>query len=172
MKRFGWYLNNLNETPTAEMIKEQSLQIFPATYEERDWAAELFLTSEPWKTLEITYEKLKATCHDPGYLVYIAHIEDKSCGVIILDPRGVAGAPYIKSVVVDEKYRSHGVGAALIAFAENFFKQKSPHLFLCVSSFNQKAYMFYKRLGYGVIGELKDHIKNGESEILMYKRIS
>jgi ribosomal protein S18 acetylase RimI-like enzyme len=154
------------------MIKEQSLQILPASPHERDWAAELFSSSAPWKILGITYENLKIICHDPGYIVYIAHIEHKPCGVIILDPRGVAGAPYIKSVLVEERNRSHGIGAALISFAENFFKQRSPHLFLCVSSFNQKARTFYERLGYGVIGELKDHIKEGESEILMYKRIA
>ena len=153
------------------MTEKQSLQILPATHEERDWAAELFSSSEPWKALGITYENLRTTCHDPEYLMYVAHI-DEPCGVIILDPRGVAGAPYIKSVLIEEKYRSQGIGATLIAFAENFFKQKSRHLFLCVSSFNQKAHLFYERLGYSVIGELKDHIKQGESEILMYKRIS
>jgi len=152
------------------MIKEP-LQILSATNQERDWAAELFSSSEPWKTLGITYENLKATCHDPEYLVYVAHIEDEPCGVIILDPHGVAGAPYIKSVLVQENYRNIGIGAGMIVFAESFFKQKSPHIFLCVSSFNQKARSFYERLGYNAIGELKDHIKQGESEILMYKRI-
>lgn len=154
------------------MIKKQALQILAATHDERDWAAKLFSSSEPWKTLGITYESLWATCHDVEYLVYIAHIEEKPCGVIILDPRGVAGAPYIKSVLVEEKYRNDGIGAALIRFAENLFSEKSPHIFLCVSSFNQKARSFYERLGYTIIGELKDHIKDGESEILMYKRIS
>ena len=154
------------------MIKSDVLQILPATSEERDWSAELFSTSEPWKTLCITYESLSATCHDPEYFVYIAHIEAKPCGVIILDPRGLAGAPYIKSVGVAESYRDRGIGAALVSFAEELFKQKSRHLFLCVSSFNGKARTFYERLGYGVIGKLEDHIIEGESEILMYKRIS
>ena len=100
------------------------------------------------------------------------HIDDKLCGVIILDPRGVAGAPYIKSVLVEEKWRNLGMGKALIAFAENLFSHKFPHIFLCVSSFNQKARLFYERSGYSLIGELKDHIRKGESEMLMYKRIS
>src|SRR4051812_28738450 len=91
------------------MIK-QPLQILHVTDKECDWAAELLSSSEPWKTLGITHENIKATCHDPEYLVYIAHIEDKLCGVIILDPRGVAGAPYIKSVLVEEKYRNLGIG--------------------------------------------------------------
>jgi ribosomal-protein-alanine N-acetyltransferase len=148
------------------------LNILAATPEERDWAATLFSSSEPWKSLGMTYENIKATCHDPEYLVYVAHIDDKRCGVIILDPRGVAGAPYIKSVLVGEKWRNLGIGKALIEFAENLFSQKSPHIFLCVSSFNQKARLFYARSGYRVVGELKDHIKKGESEMLMYKRIS
>src|SRR3954452_16929326 len=121
------------------MIEKESLQILPATHEERDWAAKLISWSEPWKTLGLTYENLNTICHDDEYLVYIAYIEDKPCGVIILDPRGVSGAPYIKSVLVEERYRNIGIGSLLIEFAENFFKQKSPHIFLCVSSFNQKA---------------------------------
>src|ERR1044071_5814216 len=108
------------------MTKSESLQIVPASEEERDWAVELFLSSEPWKTLGTTRENLRATCHDPEYLVSIAHIDEKPCGVIILDPRGIAGAPYIKSVVVDENYRGHGIGAALISYAESFFTEKSP----------------------------------------------
>jgi ribosomal-protein-alanine N-acetyltransferase len=153
-------------------VNELSLQILPATQDERDWAARLFSSSDPWKRLRISYEDMMAVTHDREYLVYIAHIEDKPCGATILDPRGVAGAPYIKSISVAEEYRNRGIGAHLVAFAENLFKPKSPHLFLCVSSFNIKARALYERLGYSAIAVLKDHIKMGEAEILMYKRIS
>ena len=151
---------------------ESFLQILPATQDERDWAAGLLSSSDPWKRLGISREDLLAITHDREYLIYTAHIEDKLCGITILDPRGVAGAPYIKSILVAEEYRNRGIGAHLVAFAENLFKQKSPHLFLCVSSFNIKARAFYERSGYSAIGVLKDHIKMGEAEILMYKRIS
>jgi ribosomal protein S18 acetylase RimI-like enzyme len=44
-------------------------------------------------------------------------------------------------------------------------------MFICVSSFNPRAQRFYRRLGYEVIGELKDYIVDGHSEILLRKSI-
>ena len=79
-------------------MSESSLQILPATQDERDWAAGLLSSSDPWKRLGISYEDLIAITHDREYLVYIAHIQEKPCAVLIIDPRGLAGAPYIKSV--------------------------------------------------------------------------
>lgn len=91
--------------------------------------------------------------------------------MIILQDKGVAGSPYIKSVVVSQKYRSQGIGKEVLQFAENFYKQTSRYLFLCVSSFNEKAQKFYIKNDWQVIGELKDYIVDGYSEILMYKKL-
>lgn len=44
--------------------------------------------------------------------------------------------------------------------------------FLCVSSFNPRARALYERLGYELIGELKDFVIDGASELLMRKRLS
>jgi ribosomal-protein-alanine N-acetyltransferase len=88
-----------------------------------------------------------------------------------LHKRGVASSPYVKSIVVSDKYRGFGIGKALMEFAENLFRNEAKHIFLCVSSFNQRARAFYERLGYEAVGELKDYIIDGESEILMHKRL-
>jgi ribosomal protein S18 acetylase RimI-like enzyme len=42
---------------------------------------------------------------------------------------------------------------------------------MCVSSFNERAQELYERLGYKAVGELKDYIISGHSEILFRKRI-
>jgi len=44
-------------------------------------------------------------------------------------------------------------------------------MFICVSSFNPGAQRFYRNLGYEVVGELKDFLVNGHSEILLRKTI-
>jgi ribosomal-protein-alanine N-acetyltransferase len=148
-----------------------SPDIKPAGPEDREWSANLLYTSEPWLTLGITLENCRRTCNDPDYQVFIAHYNSKPGGVIVIDPRGVAGSPYIKSIAVSENYRSSGIGAALMEFAENLFRNRARHMFLCVSSFNHRARHFYQRLGYSVIGELENYIVEGKSEILMYKRL-
>lgn len=139
--------------------------------EERNWAAKLLSESDPWITLGVGYEKCYKACHDNDYLTYIAHIENKACGVLILHRRGVAGSPYLKTIAVSDDHRSSGVGKALVEFAENLFRPEAKHFFLCVSSFNKRAQSFYERLGYEKVGEFKDYIIEGESEILMHKRL-
>ena len=44
-------------------------------------------------------------------------------------------------------------------------------MFLCVSSFNLNAQKFYEHIGYTTVGEFKDYIIKGKSEILMHKNI-
>ena len=56
-------------------------------------------------------------------------------------------------------------------FAEERIFTESPNVFLCVSSFNAEGERLYEREGYEMIGELKDYIVGGHSEILMRKTL-
>ncbi len=145
--------------------------IRPATESEKEWSARQMSITDPWITLGISYEACLKTCTDPEYSIYVARSGNKPCGMILLDPRGVAGSPYIKSIVVSKDFRSKGIGAKMITFAENLFRKESKHLFLCVSSFNHRAYALYENLGFKKVGEFNDYIVEGESEIIMHKRL-
>lgn len=79
---------------------------------------------------------------------------------------------YIKTVAVTPTMRGRQVGSRLIQFAEERIFAETPNVFLCVSSFNGEAQKLYKRLGYEVVGELKDFIVRGHSEILLRKTIA
>ena len=145
--------------------------VLPATEDERDWVASLMARSEPWITLGATKQDCDRACHDAGYLLYVAHRDGRPRGAILLERRGLAGSPYVKSIAVEEASRSGGVGSALLAFAENLFRGEARHLFLCVSSFNLRARTLYERRGYQAVGELEDYVIDGASEILMQKRL-
>jgi ribosomal protein S18 acetylase RimI-like enzyme len=149
----------------------EELEIVIATDEEREWAAALLAGSEPWITLGISLEQCQKTCRDPEYLIYVAHWRGVRCGAMVLHQRGVAGSPYLKSIAVAEGYRSRRVGAEMLRFAEDLFRDRARHLFLCVSSFNPLAQAFYERNGYQAVGEFKDYIIDGASEILMHRRL-
>lgn len=131
------------------------LQVLPATTEERKWAAKLLSENDPWNKLAIPFAKILQNCNDVEFLLYVAHSGKNPCGVIIVDPRGVAGSPYIKSIAVATEYRNLGIGAALIHFTEEHFRSGSRYIFLCVSSFNFRARALYEKLGYRDVGELK-----------------
>ena len=149
----------------------KNFEIVSASPHDREWAAQLFANNEPWVTLGTTIEQTRIACNDNEYLVYVAKLNSESCGAIILHKLGLASSPYIKSIAVDKNYMGRGVGKALMEFTENIFSKTANHLFLCVSSFNVSARAFYEHLGYISVGEFKDYVIKGESEILMHKRL-
>jgi [ribosomal protein S18]-alanine N-acetyltransferase len=135
--------------------------------------ARLMATSEPWLTLGRSYEDSLDVVCDASREVYVATPVDGSevVGFLILDMRGTF-AGYIRSVAVREDWRGLGLGSRLIAFAESRIFQDQPNAFLLVSSFNARARALYERLGYEVIGELRDYIVRGHSEFLLRKSIA
>ncbi|HEX4802900.1 MAG TPA: GNAT family N-acetyltransferase, partial [Myxococcaceae bacterium] len=65
--------------------------------------------------------------------------------------------------------RGQGIGSRLIEFAEARILAETANVFMCVSSFNNEAKRLYLRLGYEIVGELRDYIIAGHSEILLRK---
>ena len=137
------------ETDSIAVFERESnaalpVSIRPATASDREWAAALMIHSEPWVTLGRTLGSARASLTDPEYQVCIAHDGDEPLGFLILDPRGVAGAPYIKSVAVRDDRRGRGVGSCLMEHAEIVCRNAGARdVFLCVSSFNARARALY-----------------------------
>ena len=147
------------------------LSIIPATDAEREWCAQVMASTDPWITLGRNLEQCRAFCANREYLLYVAHRRDEPCGFMLMHRRGLASSPYITVLAVAEGFRSQGVGGQMLAFAEEFFRRDAHHLFLCLSSFNTRAQAFYARHGFAAVGELKDYIKPGASEIILHKRL-
>jgi ribosomal protein S18 acetylase RimI-like enzyme len=139
--------------------------------DDHEWAARLMAASDPWVTLGRGLEACRATCHRPEFTQFIAREGDQRCGVVLVDPRGLAGSPYLVSIAVMPDWRGRGAGAALLGHCERVAAQTSRHFFLCVSSFNTRAQTFYLRQGYRLVGEFDDYLIEGASERLMYKRV-
>jgi ribosomal protein S18 acetylase RimI-like enzyme len=149
----------------------ESIDILPATEKEREWAAQLMAGSDPWITLKRGLEQCRVACGQPDKLLFVAHVDAKPCGFVLLQRHGFAGSPYIASIAVAPDQRSTGIGSRLLQFAEDLFRNESKYIFLCVSSFNARARALYERHGYSAVGELKDYVIEGASEILMHKRL-
>jgi ribosomal-protein-alanine N-acetyltransferase len=135
---------------------------------EREWCVQLMANSEPWVTLGRTMEESSRVMQDPSREVYLALRGADAVGFLILTLAGPLPG-YVQTLGVSPEYRGLGVGAQLLAFAEARIFRQSPNVFLCVSSFNVDAQRFYERLGYVLIGELKDYVVSGHSELLLRK---
>ncbi|MCX6634977.1 MAG: GNAT family N-acetyltransferase, partial [Acidobacteria bacterium] len=120
------------------------ITISEATDTEREWCAQLMAGSDPWITLGRGLEQCRTVCRHPEYLLLVAHVGQEPCGFVLLHPRGVAGSPYIASIAVAGRSRGRGVGALLLAHAEAHFAASARHIFLCVSSFNERARRLYE----------------------------
>jgi ribosomal-protein-alanine N-acetyltransferase len=133
--------------------------------------ARMMASSEPWITLGRDYDASVKTLTDPSKEVYVAAVEGEIAGLIILNMQG-GFVGYIQTVCFAPTWRNKGVGSKFLAFAEDRIFREAPNVFICVSSFNDRAQRLYRRLGYEVIGELKDYIIAGHAEILLRKTIS
>lgn len=150
---------------------DDHMEISAASEADREWCARVMASSEPWKTLGRGLDDCRRRCGHPEYELFVAKKGEARLGFILLHPRGLAGSPYIAAIAVAEEHRSRGAGTELLSFAEQHFSPQARHLFLCVSSFNDRARLLYERLGYAVAAELKDYVIDGASEILMHKRL-
>ena len=124
--------------------------------------------TEPWITLGRSVADSLRVITNPDREVYVAHTDDGIAGFVVLCMHG-AFVGYIQSVCVAEPLRGKGLGTRLLDFAERRILQETTNVFMCVSSFNTRARALYERLGYTAVGELKDYIVVGHSEILLRK---
>lgn len=147
------------------------IQVGPATVSELEWCARVMASNEPWITLRRDLDGCRTTLNRAGTELFAARDQEgEPLGFILLAPFGFAASPYIASIGVAPEARGLGVGSQLMAFAEQHFAGRG-HLFLLVSSFNQRAQHFYREHGYQFIGELTDYIVPGHSELIFHKRL-
>jgi ribosomal protein S18 acetylase RimI-like enzyme len=140
------------------------------TSEEAEICARMMSGSEPYITLRRDYEASLKMMNDPLREVYVARSGSEVVGFIIVVMRG-ALIGYIQSICTAIEWRGKGVGSELMDFAEERILCEASNVFLMVSSFNNGARRLYERRGYKVVGELKDFIVSGYSEVLMRKTI-
>lgn len=149
----------------------QRTAIERASQRDREWCARLMAANAPWITLRRGVKACRRQLERPDLELYVACKERHRRGFILLDPHGVAGSPYVVAVAVEARERGRGVGSQLLAFAESRFAGHR-HLFLCVSSFNRRAEKLYRKLGYERVAELKGHVVEAHSELLLRKKLS
>jgi ribosomal protein S18 acetylase RimI-like enzyme len=124
----------------------------------------------PWLTLGRDYEACLRLVTNPAKEVTVAEREGEIDGFIVLDMNGPF-VGYIQILCVRPAAQRHGLGQALIAWAEERIHRVSPNVYICVSSFNTHARSLYERLGFQYVGTLKDLIVEGYDEILLRKTI-
>jgi ribosomal-protein-alanine N-acetyltransferase len=130
--------------------------------------AHMMSATDPWITLGMDYNDcLKA--FDGSYKeVFLLRKESRIIGFVIMQTQG-SFKGYIQTICIDAAQRGAGYGTRILQFCEDRILQYSPNIFICVSSFNHGAIQLYTKFGFELVGELKDFVKKGFTELLMRK---
>ena len=131
-------------------------------------SARMMTESEPWITLGLTFDVAQKVLTDQAREHYAIRDRDGVAGFVVLDMRGLLSG-YIQVLCVRPDRRGHGIGSALIRWAQDRIFRDSPNAFICVSSFNAGARRLYERLGFEPVGVLKKLIVPAYDELLLRK---
>jgi len=132
--------------------------------------ADMMAGSDPWITLGMDFDYCLNAFQGPCKETYILEIENELMGFMILQVCG-SFKGYIQALFVRDGERGKGYGRILLDFAEQRILDISPNIFICVSSFNIEAKKLYEEFGFDYVGELKDFVKKGFSELLYRKSV-
>ena len=144
------------------------LAVTPAEHDIVETCARMMIASEPWVTLERTFDSAVQALQDPGKELHVVLDQGTVAAFVLLDMRGPL-AGYIQSICVRPDQRAQGRGSALLAWAEQRIFKDSPNVFMCVSSFNTGAQRLYERRGYAVVGRFACFVVHEHDELLLRK---
>lgn len=147
----------------------EKMTIEKTTYQDDfDFCALMMAKSDPWITLEIDFNLCVQAFAGASKEVYVIRINSVIAGFVILQIDG-SFKGYIQTICINENYRGKGLGKKLLTFCEERILKISPTIFICVSSFNTRALQLYTDFGFKIIGELPNFIREGFTEILLWK---
>jgi len=150
-------------------VKKGHLSIVPMKRCHIQDCAAITEVSDPWKTLN---ERIDFKKYILLKQAYVCMADEELTGFIIFTPEPVfARGGYLRAIGVSPSMRRRGIGRKLLSFAEKETARCSQYLYLCVSTFNRKAQVFYHDRGYARAGKLADLIVPGVSEYIYWKRL-
>ena len=105
---------------------------------------------------------------DPYYLVYLASIEEKNIGVMVLSRHSYN--LYGDFLWVDEDYRSKKIGSQMLEMAIEMGRKEGYRSFIgdAVST-NIQAHRLYERIGFIKYGEFTNIYGEGQEIIHMFR---
>ncbi|OGW50443.1 MAG: hypothetical protein A2078_06645 [Nitrospirae bacterium GWC2_57_9] len=129
--------------------------------------------SDPWKRLNESVDLRGAiSAKTTSARAYVCMAGRETAGFILFIPEPVfARGGYLRALAVAPRFQRQGVGRKLLSFAEKTTSERALHFFLCVSSFNRRAQVFYRKCGYRKAGSLPGIIRPGIAEFIYWKRL-
>jgi ribosomal protein S18 acetylase RimI-like enzyme len=153
------------------MLPDNNL-VIELTTDPADYSAcaRMMAETDPWITLGMDYNYCLKAFEGLFKEVFVLKKQEEIIGFVIIQTQGTFKG-YIQTICIDKTNRRGGYGTKILEFCEERILQYSPNIFICVSSFNEKALHLYQKFGFRLIGELQDFIKPGFTELLLRKTV-
>lgn len=133
--------------------------------------AAAIVAMEPWSVMHYPAEKLAAFLASPDQAVsrYQVSVGDRAAGVVSVRSPWLKG-PYLELLALLPHAQNRKIGARIMAwFEEVALDQGARNLWVCASSFNERALRFYARHGFQPVATLPGLVADGYDEVLLRK---
>lgn len=153
------------------MLPDKTVSIeFTTNAQDHAACATIMVQTDPWITLGMDYEQCLKAFDGTFKEIFVMKKGMEIIGFVIMQTQG-SFKGYIQTIAINSTGRGQGHGTQLLQFCEERILQYSPNIFICVSSFNHGAIQLYTKFGFELVGELKDFVKHGFTELLLRKTV-
>src|SRR6266849_5201042 len=149
-----------------------TLKFSPVTDEDLVTVANLRSTSDPWKGRSETVEQSLQAITKLRPFVQLAKYQNHIIGYVTVERDGpVAGAAYMRNIVVKTELRKKGIGTLLLNHAIKVAKDlHRKTLALRVDPANSAAVSFYRKAGFTTVATVVSK-KSGKLRLLMSREL-
>ncbi len=126
---------------------------------------------EPWSAIAYPASRMTAflTADDPGVRRFAVMVGETPAGAVAVRRPWLYGS-YLQLLAVLPPFQGQGLGGKLLGWFEEQAAPPDRWLWLCCSTFNTRAALFYRSYGYETAATLSDLLMDGMNEFLMRKR--
>jgi ribosomal protein S18 acetylase RimI-like enzyme len=126
---------------------------------------------EPWSVMNYPADRLAAFLASAGGGVarYVVSVDGEEAGAVSVRHPWLMG-PYLELLALLPRAQNQGIGSSIMAWFETAALQHGArNLWVCASSFNERALRFYERHGFTTAAMLPDLVADAYNEILLRK---
>jgi diamine N-acetyltransferase len=126
---------------------------------------------EPWSVMNYPADRLAAflASADGGVARYVVNVDGEEAGAVSVRDPWLKG-PYLELLALLPRAQNQGIGSSIMAWFETAaIQREARNLWVCASSFNERALRFYERHGFTTAAMLPALVANGYNEILLRK---
>ncbi len=133
--------------------------------------AQAIVAIPPWSVMPYPADAMArflAASADGAYR-YLVEAGGKPAGAVSIRHPWLKG-PYLELLALLPPWQSQGIGAEILAwFEQEGLRADARNLWVCASSFNERALRFYQRHGFRQAASLPGLVADGYDEILLRK---